>query len=264
VAGAQTTVVASFTDYRKTQGPVILMEHGVGHQYGNDHPSYAGSTGKHRTSLFLCPNEVTATKNRQIYPNTPISVIGIPKLDKVAVRPPTGRTAAISFHWDARHSPEAQTALPHFRRILPELAADNRFQIVGHCHPRPGWPEKMKKVYANADIPFVQSFDDILEQADVYIVDVSSTAYEFAAAGRPVIHLNSPRYRRHVNHGIRFWDYLPGLTVDHPEQLADVISDTLDRPQQYELLRLNAVRYITPYIGEASERAAAAIERHMT
>ena len=264
VTGAPLTVVASFTDYLRTDGAVAFMEHGVGHTYGNDHPSYAGSTGKHRVELFLCPNEFTANRNRKTYPDSVVKVVGVPKLDKLKIRPPEGRVVTISFHWDAQIAPEARTALPVFRRVLSQLPKDERFSIIGHCHPRPGWPEKMKKVYANANIPFVQSFADILDRADLYVVDVSSTAYEFAAAGRPVIHLNAPWYRRNINHGLRFWEHLPGPMVDTAYRLADTINNTLNNPQQYEQQRLNAVRYVTPHIGEASRLAAEALEAHVS
>lgn len=264
VAGASLTLVASYGDYRKTTGPVVLMEHGVGHTYSNDHPSYAGSPGKDRVVLFLCPNQPTAAKNRETYPDKPVEVIGVPKLDNTPVRPPRGRTAAISFHWDARIAPESRTALPHYRRILPKLAQDKRFNLIGHAHPRKNWPARLEAAYKAYKIPYVADFQEVLKEADVYIVDVSSTAYEFAAAGRPVIHLNAPWYRRRVNHGIRYWNYLPGPMVDRPEDLADTIANVLDNPAQYEHLRQSAAMVVTPYKGEATQRAANTLHTFLT
>lgn len=261
VPGSNLTLACSFTDYKRAQGPVILMEHGAGFSFSSNHPSYAGGRGKDRVVLFLTPNEISANRNKAAYPDIPIKVIGMPKLDTVVERPATGRTVAISFHWDARQGPETRTSLPYYRPILRSLAKHPDFTIIGHCHPRKGWPDRVKNIYRYAGIPYYPRFERVLEEADLYITDSSSTGYEFAAAGRHAIYLNAPWYRRDVNHGIRYWDHLPGPMVDKPTQLIPTILDVLDNPHKWEQQRVDAVNTVLPYKGRSAARAANIITR---
>jgi len=263
VPGFNITLASSFTDYKKCQGPVILMEHGAGFSFSNNHPSYAGGSGKDRVVLFLHPNKTSQAKNKIAYPDVPSHVIGMPKLDLVKKRAAKGRVVAISFHWDAKQSPEARTALQYYRPILRALAKNKDFTVIGHCHPRKGWPEKVKAIYRYAGIPFYPRFERVLEEADLYITDASSTGYEFAAAGRHAIYLNAPWYRKEINHGIRYWDYLPGPMVDKPTELIPTILDVLDNPDKWEKQRQAAVRAVLPYKGTSSKRAATVIENFL-
>jgi hypothetical protein len=250
------TLVASYGDYKKTAGPVVYMEHGIGHTYSNGHPSYAGSSGKDRVVLFLCQHELTASKNQDAYPDIPSYVIGTPKMDAIEQRPARGRTVAISFHWDAKVAPETRSAFSYYRPILKQLMKSQRFKLIGHSHPRVQWRKTLRQYFAAIGLIHIDNFSEILEQADVYVIDNSSSAYEFAAAGRHVILLNAPWYRRDVNHGIRFWDYLPGPMVDKPVDLKPTIIDVLDNPEKYEAQRKAVVASLYPYLGESSSRAA--------
>jgi hypothetical protein len=252
------TLVASFGDYQRTSGPVILMEHGIGHKYSN-HGSYAGGAGKDRVVLYLATNKVTKQHHLDGYPDTPVAIIGVPKMDTVKPRPPKGRTVCISFHWDCRVSPESRSAFDHYKNFLNGLTADKRFNLIAHAHPRPAWHRKMMVYFRDRRVPFLNSFDEVLEQADLYITDNSSTGYEFAAAGRNTIHLNAPWYRRDIDTGIRFWGYLPGPTVDRPSELADTIAEVLDHPERWEKQRQQVVRDLYPYRGKSAQRAAKVI-----
>ena len=101
----------------------------------------------------------------------------------------------------------------------------------------------------------------MLDRADLLVGDNTSALYEFASTGRPVVVMNAPQYRRDVHHGLRFWDYPPGLQVDRPEQLADTIARALSDPEPARAVRAAAVAETYAYTdGRAAERAVAAID----
>jgi hypothetical protein len=254
------TLVASYGDYRRTKGPVVFMEHGIGHSYSNNHPSYAGGSGKDRVVLFLCQHHLTAEKNQLSYPHIPAVIVGTPKLDNIAVRPAQGRTVAVSWHWECKIAPETRSALPHFKPILQTLKKAKDINLIGHAHPRTGFNKSVQRIYQQLGIEYVHNFEDILERADVYVIDNSSSAYEFAASGRHVLHLNAPWYRTDVNHGLRFWDYIPGPSTDKVTQVLPLVRKMLDYPETYEQQRLDVVNTLYPYRGESAYRAAEEIK----
>ena len=257
------TLVASWGDYRKTTGQVIYMEHGIGHSYSNEHPSYSGSPGKDRVTLFLNQHKLTERRNKTVYPDVEHAIIGVPKIDNVPVRGVEGRTVAISFHWDCKVAPETRSAFDHYRRFIPKLAKMKKVQFIGHSHPNMAWRKKLEPIFHRYGVEFVPTFTEVLDRADLYIIDNSSTAYEFAAAGRPVITLNAPWYRKNINHGIRFWDHIPGPQVDDGWQMMKLIPQILDQPDMFEPERQAAVKALFPYQGRSAKRAANIIEAHI-
>lgn len=232
-------LVASYGDMHRTRdagfGRIVLMQHGAGQSYRADvkrsrHPSYPGGDDNDAVSLFLVPNEYAAARWRQRYPRTPVEIVGCPILDDLPQKDPLEpRTVAISFHFDVLGSvPEMKSAWDHYRRVLPSLA--DRFNLIGHSHPR----RRLQDVYERLGIEWVESFAEVCRRADLYVCDNSSTLYEFASTGRPVVVLNAPSYRREVSHGGRFWDWSSvGLQVDNPRDLADTIDVAMtDLPGQ--------------------------------
>ena len=130
--------------------------------------------------------------------------------------------------------------------------------MIGHGHPR-AWPT-LKIVYDHWGIEKVRSFDHVMSRADCYVVDNSSTLYEFAATGRPVVVLNCPRYRRDVHHGLRFWDHIPGIQCDSPEDLPGAIELALEDPPELREIREEAVAAVYPqHDGHATDRAVEAL-----
>jgi len=84
----------------------------------------------------------------------------------------------------------------------------------------------------------------------------NSTLYEFAATGRPVVVLNCPRYRRDVHHGLRFWDHIPGIQCDTPEDLPGAIELALEDPPELREMREEAIAAVYPqHDGHATDRA---------
>jgi UDP-N-acetylglucosamine:LPS N-acetylglucosamine transferase len=106
--------------------------------------------------------------------------------------------------------------------------------VLGHGHPR--IMERLLPIYDALDIEPVYDFEEVLERADCYVCDNSSTMFEFASTGRPVVVLNPPWYRREVNHGLRFWEAAGvGVNCDRPQDLAGAVATALqDPPPQRE------------------------------
>lgn len=261
--GPRPVLVASWQDERACDGhPVAYLEHGAGQTYclaGAGHQSYSGGRG-HAASLYLCPNEEVAARWRSAYPETPTAIIGCPSLDWVLrERPVPGESVAISFHADIPLVPETRSAFPFWQRHLADLAA--AFPLLGHGHPR--IYARLEGTYRRLGIESTPDFEDVLCTSAVYLVDNSSTAFEFAATGRPVIFLNSPRYRREVHHGLRFWEATEVIpAVDEPDALRGQLKVALERPEQGREARLGLAEGIyTKLDGKATERALRALRR---
>lgn len=235
------TLVASFGDLHRAHSAgrrLVLMEHGAGFTFNVKHPSYAGGSHPSRDAveLFLTPGPRTADKLRAAHPATPVVEIGCPKLDHrisrsgaLQTEPPT---VVFSFHWDCKVAPETRWAFPHFARAIARFARNPNYRVAGHAHPRAA--ARLTGFYKKSGIPFLPTFDDVLDVASVYVCDASSTIYEAAACGIPVVLLNAPYYRRDVEHGLRFWEAANvGPQVDHPGTLRAGIDAALNpTPEQ--------------------------------
>lgn len=274
-------VVASHSDLRACRGrPVVLSQHGAGQRYeGDPHPAYAGGRDNGDVVLFLCVNQTEADRWRAAYPATPSVVVGCPKLDRYAVssrmaqlgarrahnpevdgsNPSPASVVAFSWHWDYDLVPEGRSAFTHHRLAVAALAA-GPWRLIGHSHPR-RW-RQMRRWYEQVGIEPVQDFDDVVDRADLYVCDNSSTIYEFAAAGRPVVLLNAPWYRRDVEHGLRYWRLATvGIQVDEPDDLTPAIVRALEDPPEVAKNRTLAVAEVYGVLnGHAADRAARAIE----
>lgn len=228
---ADVALVASYPDMRDARKAglrVVLMQHGIGQSYSDDNPHYPGGRDNDGVGLFLAPNDHAADRWRNAYPAARVEVVGTPRLDDLHRRQPGPETVALSFHWNAYHTPEARSAYGPFSEALADLA--RRFHVIGHAHPR----RDMASIYAKLGIEYVRSFDEVCERADVYVADNTSSLYEFASTGRPVVVLNAPWYRREVRHGLRFWDAADvGIQVDEPAALGDAVAEALaDAPER--------------------------------
>ena len=259
------TVVASEADRRRVPAPVARMEHGVGMSYvtkGARPASYPGGAGQRNVAAFISPNEYAAREWRRRYPGKPAPVVGIPRLDHLArlkAKPmPDRPTVCVSFHWDCLIAPETRWGWPHFGEAALALAGDEEFDLVGHSHPRAaGW---IRPAFEGAGVEYLGTFDEVLRRADVYVVDNSSTLYEFAAADRPVVMLNPPWYRRAAAHGLRFWEHSDvGEAVWDPGQLAGAVRRAILEPTEHREARRAATLAVAPHMGQAASRAAEAL-----
>jgi hypothetical protein len=240
-----------------------MMEHGAGFSYGNGHTSYAGSPDREGVVLFASPNEQVDSLNRAAHPHKKHVIVGSPKLDAWVARGPKERgarpVAAFSFHWDCQVVPETRSAFPVYSAQLERMLrfpGKLQWDVVGHGHPRL-WPT-ISRFWRRNKVKGEKEFYDVVTLSDVYVIDTSSTLYEFAALDRPVVVLNAPFYRKNVNHGLRFWDHVPGIQVDHPKDLKDAIDEAVFR-DTFAAERKSATEFVYPHLGRASDMAAQAI-----
>lgn len=258
------TLVMSYGDLRAVavtgRQRIALGQHGAGQSYSNDHPAYPGGRSQGAASLFLVPNEHAADRTRKAYPRARVELVGCPKLDTLPARVPDGRTTvAISFHWDGPSvAPELRSSWLHYRTMLPSLS--RRFHVIGHAHPKA--MSRVERHYRAAHIETVTSFAEVLRRADVYACDNSSSLFEFAATGRPVIVLNVPQYRRNVEHGLRFWAAATvGVNVDVPQRLLSAVAEAIADPPETRAARDAAVDLVyQPRTGGAALAAAALVD----
>lgn len=262
-------LVASYEDHRRAgQAKTILLNHGAGQTYTGDpdaadHPSYSGGRDRSRVSLFLCPSERDAEVCR-VAGGRAVAV-GSPRLDAHHGLPVKQRSdppvVAISFHSDVHVCSETRSAFAHYQQAIIDVARDPNcpFDLLGHGHPR--WGEFMAKFWKRIGVPFARHFDEVLEKADLYACDNSSTLYEFASTNRPVLVLNAPWYRRNVEHGLRFWSGIPGVQISRGTDFVQGVEWAMSDDPMVEDARRDGVRaaYGDLCDGQATRRAVDAI-----
>jgi hypothetical protein len=262
LGGGPPVLVASYGDLARAWGMgrkrIAIMEHGAGQSYGGRpgsarHGSYAGGDGRGTASLFLHPGEHPAARDRHAYPRARVEVVGSPHLDALPQRKADhGRVVAFSFHFNAPIAPEARTAYPW---IFPAIAKlRDRYKLLGHAHPR--MFDAVKPRYEALGIEAVRDFSEVVERADLYICDNSSTL--FAAATRmPVLVLNPPWYDRRVPHGLRFWEASEvGVNCNRPEDLEACIEEALRDSPERQAKRNEALDMVYAYRTGGAQRAA--------
>ncbi len=256
------TLVASSGDLKRLAGrPAALMEHGCGQSFGGDPrrgmmSSYAGGRGREGASLFLHPGNHPAARDRAAYPSTRVEVVGCPKLDSLPRKRDRGEppVVAVSFHWNGP-GPEAQGAWRQFDRQLIALSKVADWTVIGHGHPR--IIRKLAVRYTRLGIETVRSFEEVCRRADVYVNDCSSTLFEFASTGRPVVVLNARMYRRDVHHGLRFWEASTvGVGCTEREDLIEAVRLALEDPPEQQAERERCVDLVYAYRSGAAQRAA--------
>lgn len=255
-------VVAGAMDLRHGRRPAVFVEHGAGQTYlGSTMANYPGGSNRESVRLFICPSERVANLNRARYPNAEYAVVGCPRLDRwhSGERIPRKETVAVAFHWPVSIPPEAGSAWEHYAAALGRLRAVFG-RVIGHAHPRIF--KALSGAYRAVGIEPVQDVDEVFERASVLAVDNSSVGWEAMSVGIPVVWLNAPWYRRHVEHGLRFWALADsGVQVDEPSDLVGGIALALADPQQVRERREAAVEEVYAFRdGKAARRAADAIE----
>lgn len=212
-------LVGGFYDIERARGHrVVYVEHGAGQTYwhptGRRHEAYHGARHPENVVGYISPRQEVADSWER-----PAIAVGSPVCDPYPlvtnnVKP----VVVITSHWPCNLLPETRSAMPHYQQALGPLIRHLRltgFDVYGHHHPR---DNRLPTVWRNLQVPQI-SVDEVRRHADILVVDNSSLAYEMAHLGRAVVTLNAPWYRRDVSHGLRFWDAVPGIAVDEPDEL---------------------------------------------
>jgi len=269
-AAGPLTLVASYLDLkmaRRLGRLVVYSEHGAGQGYvrSDGSPvgsgSYVGAIDRSGVVAALVPGRPSAERHRRSHPTIPAFEVGVPKLDALHRVPPrpVGEkpVVAISFHWDCRVCAETRSAFRHYRTGLKRLAKD--FDLIGHGHPR--GMAQFRRDYKRAGIEVVEGFEEVIERASVYCVDNSSTMFEWASLGRPVVVMNAPWYRKKLEHGLRFWSHADvGPQVAGPGQLAAAIEAAICGESSISDRRQEIVADVyTACDGKGTERAVTAL-----
>lgn len=257
------TLVSSYSDYKMTKKQVIYMEHGIGNTYSNDSPYYAGGFGKDRVVLFLNNHILTQNKNIKTYPKVKGVIIGTPKCDQIKEKHTDNKQYVIcfSFHWDCDVVPETKSAFSFYKDEVIKLSKNKDFKVIFHGHPRN--ETVWNKFCLENNIERVKNIEEVFERSDLYICDNSSSIYEFILTSKPVIVLNAPWYRKWINHGIRFWNYIPGPQVNHPNELLNTINKMTQNPKDWLDERNKVIKILYPNLGTASKVAAEEIVKFL-
>jgi len=263
---ADYTIVASWADAdRLPSRALVMLEHGAGQTYGGDRSSmrrgFAGATGLGHVALFVTPNRQVAEAWKATYRKAKVAVVGCPALDRWLLDPvePTPGLVAVTFHWDADLvCSEASSAWFHYRAAMSEFVDSVRAgggDVVGHEHPK--WEGRLLDEWAALGVRTV-SYDEVMSEASLLAADNTSMLPEFAATGRPVVFLNSPKYRRRVWHGGRFWDWPNGqVVVNQPGGLGPAVAYALSDPLDVRAAREAMVAKVYAYRDGGSARRAA-------
>lgn len=201
--------------------------------------------------FMLCPSRYA------ILPPLWCAVInGQPKLDRwYGYKPKNDRPVlSLSFRWRDEHS-----ALYHYRPYLGEiktLAKKAGIELLGHGHPLK-WKEEFQPMWKDLGIPSTPSFERVLERADVYAADCSSSSFEFVGLDRPIIFLDCPKYAGETR-SPRFTMDRAGIINKRPiELISDAIRAYEDPPEVADKRREVANILHEGFQGEASKNAAA-------
>ncbi len=272
---ARTVIVAGAHDVWtvRKQAPhrVVLVEHGAGQSYaelGMEDPGYSGGPRREDVVLFLCPNPQSAERNLARYPSTPAVVVGSPRVDALRriVREPQERpVVCLSFHHPGigKH-PAAGWALPHYEAGLPEVVRQLRgegYEVIGHGHPRAR--RHFARLWKSLGIEHVQSVEEVVRRASVYVCDNSSTQPETAACGIGQVLLQAPWYP-HPNGEGPWWRWSnPGWWLGRhaylPDDVAVAVGVTMDGNTRRGWRKRGVDAVLPMQDGKAAQRSAAEV-----
>jgi hypothetical protein len=235
--------------------PIIIGEHGAGQTYDTSHIAYARGIPKSlNVKYFLAVNKHCYDNFKKNNPTLKSYIVGCPKLDKWKDKYKVNKENPLivfSWHWLSRSIPEAYGGFMYWSPALKELKESYNIAIHGH----PSVQDRVIPFTQANDIRFIKKFEDVVEQADIYAVDNSSTLFEFAAINKPVIVLNNPWFRRDVEHGMRFWEYADiGVQCNDVSDLSKSIDKAIRDHYTFKNKRIEYSQQIYPFMGNSVDR----------
>lgn len=252
-------ITAGYGDLRKVYPyfkEIIYIEHGSGLTYDVNHPAYAGAkTYRDKVILRLLPNKFAYAKEIQSNPSLRCRIVGMPRLDKwhnFPFQKNEKLTICFSTHWDCGICSETRSCFNFYKKELRDIPSE--FKYLGHSHPRS--QSKIKPFFANRGIEFVESFEDVIERADIYAIDNSSTLFEFAAVKGPVIVMNCRHYKKKHKHNPRFFSHSDIGVNSEPGELNKAIYKAVEDSKEQRERREIGIAEIVPHLGSSSELAA--------
>jgi CDP-glycerol glycerophosphotransferase (TagB/SpsB family) len=102
---------------------------------------------------------------------------------------------------------------------------------------------------------------DVFDRASVLVADNTSAMWEAASLDIPLVILDAPWYRLHVDHRLRFWEFADaGVRIGDPADLVGAVELALTDPPEVAQRRREAAEAVFAYRdGKAAQRAAEAI-----
>jgi hypothetical protein len=262
-------LVAGYSDLTKQhKRPIAFLEHGAGQTYvqhdGRIHGGYAGGRNRAKVGLFLCPNNKVAKLNLDAYPNARVAVVGSPRLDDLyeyrieSVREEK-MCVGITFHWDCQIAVESGSAFSYYADQIKEFVKYAQvcdIEVLGHGHPK-AWPW-LASWWRDQGVEPVSDWGQMVRRIDTLVVDNSSVMFEAAALQIGVVVLESPEWRKDVNHGLRFWEYADlGPTVLPGGDLSYALWETYEHEWQVRREQIvGSVYGIQPGLDRLASRSA--------
>lgn len=238
----------------------IYMDHGCGQTLDIDHHFWSRINSKspfvNTMQIFAAPNKIVMETTENNNPNVVSVLCGTPKMDKyhnVNMREKTIADGLVvfSWHWECKACPETLGGFEYWKERV--AIASERFNVAIHGHPRV--QDKTRRFAMDNEIEFIRDFDEVMDRAYLYVCDMSSTIYEFAATDRPVLVLNNPWFRREVNHGMRFWEFSDvGVQCNNKSDLDYCIDAALCDMDQFSSRRREISKTMYPFMGRSVGR----------
>lgn len=239
----------SMTDHTWAEGlayAVVRAEHGAGQTYKGVHSfSYAGSEQHGRARLCLYPGKHPWSVHVNKRCPSPSAVVGSPILERW-LHSPEKPAVGFAFHWDCQVCPETKATFHIWSKAIPSVIdglSRKGIPVYFHCHPR--YVDTFKRAIKNFNQILILDRDLFLGSITVLAADNTSLMFEAAACGRMVVVLNSPTYRRNIEHGLRFWvvDEV-GVPCDDPKNLLSCVQQALNPSEEDITCRDSALQYV--------------------
>lgn len=239
----QPIIVAGFPDMKRAEH-YIWIEHGAGQTYPHEGHGHYANSPKPGCLAAIVPGPYCADITQKANPGMPVIQAGAYTLrdtikgwltnnfdEGIISTSPANPTAVFTWHWrGAGIAPEADTGFNQFRDSMLQIHPSIR--VKGHAHPR--ILGECAMWYRQHNIPTIESQPQALRNASLLVADNTTMIYEAASLDIPVIVLNPSMYRKHVNQGLRFWDMIPGIQANDPNEVAELVAYEILYPDNWQ------------------------------